>query len=123
MKYIRTESTIFKVLEEKEIVYIVQAKNDQTKSYSKSKSQTTILSSSDKLENLFDLYVIHYTFGKPVITRNKRKLKDYVSYLSYLTLEERRNLLSKYKCYGAIWTKNGLSYVAYIDEEIKWRLL
>ena len=56
-KYIRTDSSIFEVVDENELVFRVKAKGNPNNIYSKSKSQTPVYKCSDKLENLINRYI------------------------------------------------------------------
>ena len=98
MSYIRTKDTIYKVVEENDLVYRVIAKKDKSKVYSKSKITTDIIGKSDTLEELCDEFVDIYNYGKPSISL----LNDVYAFESYKARD----------VYGAIWTDKGLIYVA-----------
>ena len=77
---------------------------------------TAILRESDDLEKLYDkIVVIYYNsekFKRPFTTVHDN-LKD--------LLKEHK--ISKCKSYGAIWTDNGLIYVAKVNDKEEWELL
>lgn len=117
MRYFKTESTIFELVEEREHVYIVKAKNDPTKTYSKSKIQTNIIQWADDLIDLVNRFVVIYEKGYhyQIITKYKFGKK---------TTKEVKAMLDKgAKIYGAIWTKTGLSYATEMNQELELVLL
>ena len=67
MKYIRTEETIFEVVDENDLIYKVVAKNKKN-TYSKSKCQTNVVSQAETIEELFDEFIVNDS--KPHILRD-----------------------------------------------------
>lgn len=116
MRYFKTESTIFELVEEREHVYIVKAKNDPTKTYSKSKIQTNIIQWADDLIDLVNRIVTIYKgCHYQIYTKHQFGKK---------TVKEVKAMLDKgAKIYGAIWTKTGLSYATEINQELELVLL
>lgn len=58
MKFLRTKTTIFEVVEESERVYRVKSKKDPSNIYSKSKSDSDIIRTADTIEELCDEIVL-----------------------------------------------------------------
>lgn len=119
MKYIRTKHTIFEVVDENEKVYYVRAKSDPTSIYSKSKCQTDIVKEGETIEELCDEFVV--VVGKAT--------KGYIVFNQCLnSFEKVVSLNQKAKqeetlIYGAIWTHNGLKYVAKLNDKGELKLL
>lgn len=116
MKYIRTKDTIFKVVEETDIIYKVVAKSKKN-TYSKSKCQTEVIKQANTIEELCDSEVIVWNDSTPS-TWNK-----------FLTKQEFERLYSSFQrkkiiaVYGAIWTDKGLIYVAKMNDKGELELL
>ena len=112
MKYIRTKHTIFEVVGENEKVYYVRAKSDPTSIYSKSKCQTDIVEKGEIIEELCDEFVVVATDrDKPFLYT----LKEPINSPIFDNKEE--------TVYGAIWTNNGLKYVAKLNNKGELELL
>lgn len=111
MKYIRTRTNIFEVVEETEIVYkVIGASRNRNNVYSKSKCQTEVINSGDTIEELIDKYVIYLP---------SKNIYD-VSGVNYL---KRLEFDFGEVCYGAIWTEWGLKYVAKMNEKGELELI
>ena len=118
MKYIRTKTNIFEVVEETELVYkVIGASRDRNNVYSKSKCQTEVIDSGDTIEELCDEFVIGncYHFDKPFIFPKEKS--------SNPLLEIYTHYDNDVICYGAIWTEWGLKYVAKMNEDGEMKLL
>ena len=111
MKYIRTEQTIFEVIEETNLVYRVRAKNKKN-IYSKSKCQTTVNGSADTIEELCDEFVQEYPQASGIGHLQTRGFNEAKSWN-----------ICDFKVYGAIWTDKGLIYVAKMNEKGELELL
>lgn len=108
MKYIRTKDTIFKVVEETDIIYKVVAKNKKN-IYSKSKCQTYVLESADTIEELCDEFVCERPSGETYILDKPFNLKAQQKYIGEI--------------FGTIWTNKGLIYVAKMNDNGELELL
>lgn len=99
MKYFRTKETIYEVVEEKELVIIVKAKNGKG-TYAKSKSQIDMKQYSDNLYRLINKFIVAYKNGKSVVSKYMFK-KHKTKYLKKMNMGG--------KIYGAIWVEtNGI---------------
>ena len=96
MKYFRTKETIYEVVEEKELVIIVKAKNGKG-TYAKSKSQIDMKQYSDNLYRLINKFIVAYKNGKSVVSKYMFK-KHRAKYLKKMNMGG--------KIYGAIWVEN-----------------
>ena len=104
MKYIKTDTNIFELVEETEMVYIVKAKKLKT-TYSKSKIQTNVLGTSDSLEDLCDVFVVE-------------KPHEWSAFRKYAAAKKENGT-----CYGAIRTDKGFIYVAKTNDKGELYLL
>ena len=111
MKYIRTENTIFEVISETELVYLVVAKNKKNH-YSKSKCQTNVIDSADTIEELCDDFVSVWKHGFMPIGE--------IVPLCYI--KDKYNYDAEF-IYGGIWTNKGLIYVAKLNDKGELELL
>lgn len=103
MSYIRTKDTIYKVVEENDLVYRVVAKKDKSKVYSKSKITTDVIKKADDIEELCDTFVDAYNDG----THDIALLSDIYFFESY----------KSHIVYGAIWNDKGLQFVAKFNDK------
>ena len=115
MKYIRTKDTIFKVVDETDLVYRVKAKGNPHHIYSKSKISIYNVVEGNTIEELCDEFVFlsekntyidmtHRFCDIPFMIRDYDDIKN-------------PNI------YGAIWTDTGLKYVAKMNEKGELELL
>ena len=107
-KYIRTATNVFEVINEKEKVYqVIGASRIRTHIYSKSKCQTNIIKSADRIEDVIDCIIgvndgVHSELMCPP--------RECVAFWNE-------------GIYGAIWTKRGLKYIAKLNEEGEFELI
>jgi hypothetical protein len=115
MKYIRVKNGVFAVNEEHGIKYIIFAKDYLVKYFCDSRH---IIAEADTIEELCDEFVLYdKTFNTYGVFDKK-----------VITYEWLKNHLAIYKeewfiIYGAIWTSNGLIYVAKMNSEGKMVLI
>ena len=115
MKYIRTKHTIFEVVDENENVYYVRAKSDRESVYAKSKRNTDIITEGNSIEELCDEFVV-------IRTDKKYEGMSEILDVAFLNFFEKYNDKDK-KLFGAIWTYNGLKYVAKLNNKGELELL
>ena len=58
MKFIRTKTNIFEVVDENDLVYRVKAKGNPNNIYSKSKCQTSVIKQGFTVEELCDKFIV-----------------------------------------------------------------
>ena len=123
MKYIKTSSSIFEVVEETDLIYRVRAKHMPNKIYSKSNCQTEVLGESDELIYLINRIVIFNTNCSARVIY----LKNQFEKLSYKEImNDIRN--GHKKVFGYIWFylpcgAPRLEPVAELTKEGEWKLL
>ena len=106
VKYVRTRSSILRVLGETDSVYKVEPKNKELKPYSLSKHAPYVVSVADSVEELCDEFIFHDENGRVYFIRDRY---DFFPAGTY----------------GCILTDKGLIFVAYLEnlEEGGWILL
>ena len=110
MKYIKTNTNIFEVVDQNDLVYYVRSVSNKHKIYSKSKCNITLLKQSDYIEKLCDVFI--------AISRHNDK-----HIYSILPDKTTISLNGYQQVYGAIWINTGLKYVAQLDENGELQLL
>ena len=110
MRYIKTDTNIFEVVDQNEKVFYVKSINNKHKIYSKSKCNTIVLEQSDYIEKLCDIFI--------AINQNYEKhLYDLLPDKTTISLNNYQQI------YGAIWINTGLKYVAQLNSEGDLQLL
>lgn len=128
MKFLRTEDTVFEVVEETELVYRVKAKGNPHNIYSKSKKNTTVIKIGDTITDVCDEFIIKYKDEpKPriqdleamvdILNENNITVPDHIAWLKKAYEDELEYI------YLGIWTRNGLRYVANDKGELLWKQL
>lgn len=126
MKYIRTKSRIYEVVEEYKTTYLVKA-HKQAIGGTTIVYKASCINQANTIEELCDEFVLHYLECKdkcniPWASYERRGLwekerehviKEIISHPSY-----RQPVLK-----GAIWTNKGLIYVAKMNEKGELELL
>ena len=100
-KYIRTETNIFEVVDENDLVYKVRAKRNPNNIYSKSKKSSDILFEGVTVGECLDEYVVD----------------DGISLATFHNLKLAINTTGK--LYGVINMKGGSKWIATYDKETK----
>ena len=104
MKYIKTEFSIYEVVEETDLIYRVRSKWTPNHLYSISKRQTNVIAQADTIEELCDEFVCN-------------------EMLIYEETEMKWLASQGNNVYGAIWTDKGLIYVAKMNDKGELELL
>ena len=89
-RYMRTKDTIYEIVDENELVYIVVAKNKKN-TYSKSKRTTEILRVANTIEELISRYIVVSGKTKTVVSKYKFN-------------KELKHKLVNQTVFAAIWT-------------------
>lgn len=115
MKFLRTKTTIFEVVEENKNVYRVKSKKDPNNIYSKSKSDSDIIRTANTIKELCDEFVVAYEDGARIVYGD----------LEWAKTKAKASLEfgNKSVIYGAIWTDKGLIYVARMNDKGELELL
>ncbi len=117
MKYIRTKDGIYETTRENEIAFMVKG----SRGYEISKLKDRVIKEANTIPELCDRFVVEFKHSEkqPSVYRD-----------DFHTLEEVYEFVNEYsrRCIivsikGAIWTDNGLIYVAEMNEKRDWELL
>jgi hypothetical protein len=113
MKYIRTEKGIYEVVGADSCSYLnAPPEMYYITSYNKNILKSKVIAQADTIEELCDMFVvINDDWGK----------EPYCC--TYVEIKLYKNLKTKGKVYGAIWTDKGLIYVAKMNDKGELELL
>lgn len=122
MKFLRTKTTIFEVVEENERVYRVKSKKDPSNIYSKSKSDSDIVKTADTIKELCDEFYIDY--GKTRFPYSTyRQHERYAGWGDLIRYLRTIHFAGYDGVYGYIWSGNELKLVAQMNKKGELELL
>lgn len=115
MKYIRTETGVIRVIEEYEDKYVVYNHVGNLITVPKD----WVIKATNDIEELCD-EIVAFKRKADGYDWSILNAKDYTCGFKH---EMDECHADGYSVYGAIWTENGLTYVAKMDEKGEWELL